>query len=158
MRHSARIIRFSSRRRRERNFVPLFFSCLIILFLFSALVFVGSVLFIGWVSRDLPDPERALSNNVFAQSSKIYDRTGQVKLYELFSQEKRTLLTLEAIPMHLRYATVVAEDKDFFKHRGFDIRGIFSAFYVNLTRGEILQGCSTITQQLIKNTLLTNEK
>ncbi len=156
-----RVIRFSARssprthRSRRRSWLlPLVLSLLILV---STLGIAGLALIV-WISHDLPDPNTALAAKDFAQSTKIFDRTGTVKLYELYQEEKRTILPFEAMPLVARQATLAAEDKDFYSHRGFDLRGIARALYTDITKGTLAQGGSTITQQLIKNTLLTREK
>jgi 1A family penicillin-binding protein len=112
---------------------------------------------LAWYSKDLPDPDKLLIRAV-AQSTKIYDRTGENILYEVHGEERRTLINLEEIPEYLKKATVVAEDKNFYQHRGFVFLGIIRAFLANLTHGKIVQGASTITQQFVKNAILTSDR
>lgn len=121
---------------------------------------IGSLCFmimLTWYSKDLPDPNKLLTRAV-AQSTKIYDRTGENILYEIHGQEKRTLIELDQLPDYLKQATIVAEDKNFYKHRGFAPLRIIRAFLANITQGKIVQGASTITQQLVKNAILTPER
>lgn len=73
-------------------------------------------------------------------------------------RDSSKLLKYEQIPQILKDAIISTEDTRFFEHGGIDYQGIFRAFYINLTHGDIKQGGSTITQQLVKNTFLTNEK
>lgn len=114
---------------------------------------VGAVVFI---SKDLPSPDRLTEREV-AQTTKIYSRQGDL-LYEIFDEEKRTLIQLEDIPQHLRDATLAAEDADFYHHSGFDFMGIARSAYYIVTSGEIHGGGSTITQQLVKNVFLSPER
>lgn len=114
-----------------------------------------SVFFYYWILKDLPSP-RKLSNLQPQLTTQIFDRHGRL-LYKIYDQEKRTLVSLEDIPPHTRQATIAIEDKHFYSHQGLSIKGIIRAVQRNLTTQEI-QGGSTITQQLIKNTLLSNEK
>ncbi len=116
-------------------------------------VFVIS-LTISWVSS-LPSPH-LLKEKRPNLTTKIYDRSG-VLLYKIFSNENRTLVNLEELPKHLLHATIAAEDKNFYKHLGVSPTGIVRAIKNNAT-GNTLQGGSTITQQLVKNTLLSAEK
>lgn len=115
----------------------------------------------GWTTyklvRDLPNPQRITERSI-AESTKIFDRTGKILLYEIHGEEKRTLVSLTDVPLNAKNATLVAEDINFYKHIGLDWRGILRAFLVNLARGNISQGGSTITQQLVKNSVLTNER
>ncbi len=93
------------------------------------------------------------------ETTKIYDRNG-VLLTEIFDPRagRRTHVTLEEMPRYLIEATVATEDATFFTNPGVDIRGILRAAWVNLQGGEISQGGSTITQQLVRNVILADEK
>ena len=127
---------------------------------FGFFILLISVLVIGafaWLTYTLPDPEELLQRNI-AQSTKIYDRTGKTVLYEIFAEERRSLVELEDIPQNLINATLMAEDQDFFTHPGFDLKGIFRAIIVDVLQGGKVQGASTLTQQFIKNAFLTTEK
>ena len=123
-----------------------------------AVIFLSifSVAALAWFSRDLPSPDKLLERQM-AQSTKIYDRTGKTILYEIYSEKKRTLVELSDIPDFVEQATIVAEDKGFYAHHGFDIKGIIRTIWTNLIRGEKAGG-STITQQFIKNAILSPEK
>lgn len=123
--------------------------------LFLCLMGVG--LFSYSVSKEIPDPHRITERTV-AESTKIYDRSGEIILYEIHGEEKRTVIPLSEIPTRVRDAAIAAEDLNFYKHRGLDGKGIFRALLINLSRGSITQGGSTITQQLVKNSLLTGER
>jgi penicillin-binding protein 1C len=107
--------------------------------------------------KDLPKPEQFGARQI-SQSTKIYDRTGKVLLYEIHGDEKRTVVPFEEIPNHLKWATIAAEDAHFYSHPAFNLKAILRAFVTNITRGEFSQGGSTITQQLAKNLFLTPEK
>lgn len=109
------------------------------------------------ILKDLPNPER-LTERIVAESTKIFDRTGTVLLYEIHGEEKRTVIPLNEIPESMRRATLAAEDIHFYEHGGLDWRGILRAMYINLVSGDIQQGGSTITQQLIKKSLLGDER
>jgi len=117
----------------------------------------GSVMFFI-VSLSLPNPNK-LSSRVVAESTKIYARDETTLLYEIHGEAKRTLVELDEIPMHVREATIAIEDKDFYKNKGVDFRGILRAVFKNLRSGDLTgQGGSTITQQFVKNAILTKEK
>ena len=115
----------------------------------------------AWISRDLPDPNRLTELHI-AESTKIYDRTGEHLLYEVVAEErpeKRTVVELEQIPKYLIDGVIATEDKSFFEHRG--IRPLSMArsiVYGLIGKGRLGSGASTLTQQLVKNTLLTNER
>ncbi len=109
-----------------------------------------------YFSFTLPDPNTLLQRTV-PESSKIYDRNGEL-LYEIHGEAKRTLVQLDAISPYLKNATVAVEDKDFFKHRGISLRALARSAWVDITSGSKKQGGSTITQQFVKNALLTSDK
>ncbi|MDD4900996.1 MAG: penicillin-binding protein [Patescibacteria group bacterium] len=108
------------------------------------------------LTRGLPDPNRLIDRQV-AQSTKIYDRTGETILYEIHGDEKRTMVSLKDIPDNLKNATIAIEDKDFYKHSGFSLWAIFRTLVTDVLFGK-KAGASTLTQQFIKNAVLTNEK
>jgi 1A family penicillin-binding protein len=105
--------------------------------------------------HNLPNPH-TLSNFPSKLTTQVLDRNGKL-LYKIYKDENRTLVTLNSLPAHVKNAFLAAEDKDFYKHNGFSISGVFRAFYKNIVNSKT-EGGSTITQQLVKNTLLTNEK
>ena len=121
----------------------------------SAGFLVLAVIFIIF-SRDLPDPSN-LEDRIIMESTKIYDRTGKIILYDIHGEEKRTVIPFSEIPQTIKDATIVAEDRDFYKHRGIDFKAIIRAVWLNLT-GDNLQGGSTITQQFIKKSILSDER
>jgi len=106
------------------------------------------------LARELPAPDRIVRREGFA--TKIYDRNGNL-IYDVYENQKRTPVQLYQVPQDLREATVAIEDKDFYKHGGFDPKGYLRAIYY-VFRGRRLSGGSTLTQQLIKNVLLTPER
>jgi 1A family penicillin-binding protein len=108
------------------------------------------------VSRSLPNPNQLIQRQV-AQSTKIYDRTGENILYEISGDEKRTLVTLQEIPTYVKQATVAIEDKNFYKHGGFSLWAMFRTVITNVIYHRSAGG-STLTQQFIKNAVLTPEK
>lgn len=105
--------------------------------------------------QDLPSPHE-LTFRQIPQTTKIYDRHGQL-LAELYSTQNRTQIHLSDVPVYLQDATIAIEDKNFYKHPGFDIPSIIRAFLEDI-RGRHIQGGSTITQQLIKSSILTPEQ
>lgn len=110
-----------------------------------------------YLSRNLP-PISELDNYSVGQSTKIYDRAGQTLIYEIYGEEKRTILPSEEIPDLIKKATVAIEDESFYSHPAFDVRGIARALLVNVLKGGVVQGGSTITQQLAKNSFLSPER
>jgi 1A family penicillin-binding protein len=110
-----------------------------------------------YFSKDLPTPESMGVRNI-VESTKIYDRTGDHLLYEIHGEEKRTIIPFKEIPDNIKYATIALEDQDFYSHYGIKLSSIFRSIFKDVLSGGAAQGGSTITQQLIKNSLLTNEK
>ena len=136
-------------------------------------VFAGSLALLGFmafISRDLPNPN-SLTERSVSQTTKIYDRTGTHVLYEIFGDENRTLKQLQTgfcgdgseleldasgIPLFVVQATIAAEDHSFCQHGGFDFKGLARAVLQNLMGNRV--GGSTLTQQLVKNAILSGEK
>lgn len=110
----------------------------------------------AYYSKDIPDPDKLTIREV-SQSTKIYDRNGQL-LYDIFGEAKRTLIDFSEMPDYIKKATVAIEDKDFYTHKGVDLSRIFSSAIYDLVTFSKSQGASTITQQLIRNAILTKEK
>jgi len=120
------------------------------------LVFIPSILFLYFI-KDLPRPEK-FAEGIFPQSTKIYDRTGQALIYEISGEEKRTLISLEEVPVFVIQALVATEDKKFYKHQGVDFKGIARAILYDLKLQQPVQGASTISQQLIRSYFLSQHK
>lgn len=110
-----------------------------------------------YFSKDIPDPGKIADRSV-EQSTQIYDRTGTILLYQIHGDEKRTAVKLDQVSPYLVHAVVATEDKKFYKHHGIDLKGIARAIYKDIVRGEKAQGASTITQQLVKLSMLSSEK
>jgi 1A family penicillin-binding protein len=122
---------------------------------FGAIGFFVFLFFIlPFLAFNLPSPDKIVRTQGF--STKIVDRNGN-PLYEIYANQNRTPVVLENIPEYLRQATVSIEDKNFYKHQGFDPIGTVRGFLRIFTRGRMAGG-STITQQLVKNVLLTNDR
>ncbi|MCX6725816.1 MAG: PBP1A family penicillin-binding protein [Candidatus Shapirobacteria bacterium] len=118
-----------------------------------ALILLATGLF-AFFAKDLPQPDKIIRREGF--STKIYDRNGEL-LYDIFSNQKRTPIDISEIPQYLKEATVAIEDKNFYKHNGFDPTGMFRAVF-NIVIHHRLQGGSTLTQQLVKTVLLTSQR
>lgn len=141
----------------RRNLKDIVIDLILVGFLLGVLIV--SALFI-WVSTlQIPDLS-AFEERRILQSTKIYDRTGEVLLYDLHQDVRRTVVPNENISRYIKNGTVAIEDDQFYNHIGIDVWAIFRAAYTNFTQGDLLggQGGSTITQQVIKNSLLENDK
>ncbi len=133
----------------KKKFVLKYGICLLIILILFALAWMI------WISRDLPAPRKLVTadNN---SNTRIYDRTG-VLLYSFYLNENRTYVPLSQIPKYLQEGTIGIEDKNFYINQGFSAIGILRAVK-NMVLGGGLQSGSTITQQLIKNVLLTDQQ
>jgi 1A family penicillin-binding protein len=120
---------------------------------------VGILLFVGilfaWYSKDLPTPSKLKSLKI-SESTKIYDRNGKL-LYDIFGKQKRTVIKLADMPQDIKDAIISAEDKNFYHHYGIDLQGTIRAAF-NTLSGKRIEGGSTITQQFVKNALLSPEQ
>jgi len=147
----------SSRRRRfHEQYLKQRFILYTLLFL-TGFIFIGfifSFLVFAWYAKDLPSPSKL--SQVTGNSTVFLDRNNKV-LYDMYKDKNRVPVTFEEIPDYLKKATIAIEDKNFYKHKGISQFGILRAVF-NIALGKGLQGGSTITQQLIKNVLLTSKK
>ena len=117
------------------------------------LIFAG--LFYYFILKDLPSPA-GLSPEIQPQSTRIYDRHGTL-LYTIYGNKNQSFIPLSTIPKDVQEATIAIEDKDFYNHGAVDFRGMTRAFYSTVFKKQI-QGGSTLTQQLVKTTLLSPEQ
>jgi penicillin-binding protein 1C len=121
------------------------------------LLFLIIIGFFYWIIlKDLPSPTK-LSSSAGSYSSQIYDRNGKL-LYTVYGDRNQTFVPLNKIPITLQHATIAIEDKDFYKHGAVDMRGIARAAYITFLKKTQVQGGSTLTQQLVKNGLLSQER
>src|SRR3989344_1503785 len=116
---------------------------------------IAGFIAIPLLSLTLPSPDKIVRRDGF--STKILDRNGEV-LYDIFVDQRRTPIEdISKMPDYLKQATVAVEDRNFYEHQGFDPTGYARAVY-NIIFKRKLQGGSTLTQQLVKNVLLTSER
>lgn len=127
------------------------------LFFLFLLFCIFIILLFFYYTYDLPRPEK-FTENSFVQSTKIYDRTGKVLLYDIYGEEKREMVSFNKISDYLKNAILTSEDSRFYEHSGIDPEGIIRAVLVDLKLQSASQGASTITQQLIRSVYLTRQK
>lgn len=141
---------------KKKNF-RLFLSLLKWLFLVFLFFVFGLLSLFVFYAKDLPRPEKFTERELF-QSTKIYDRSGEVLLYEIFGEEKRTWVSLDKIPDNVKKAIIATEDANFYHHFGIDLQGIARAVLTDLKIKQFTYGGSTISQQLIRSTFLSLKK
>lgn len=138
---------------------------------FSTVIIIGVVaigfllagVLIFWLgSLQLPSLD-TFDQRKISESTKIYDRTGEIVLYDIHENIQRTIVTADEISVHAKNAIVAIEDDQFYQHHGIDVRSTFRGIlYTVLSkvglRGGSIQGGSTITQQVVKNTILTSDR
>lgn len=126
--------------------------------LLISLLIIGIGIGIIWLSTlQIPDLH-AFEQRKVVQSTKIYDRTGQVLLYDIHQDAKRTVVDINEISPFIKNATIAIEDTNFYSHHGIEPKSILRAVIADITTSDYSQGGSTITQQVIKNSLLTKDK
>jgi len=125
-----------------------------------AFCFISTGAFFLWAATLTMPSLESVEKRRIEQSTKIYDRTGEILLYDLHNDIKRTIVPFDEISRHIKNATVAIEDDNFYNHKGIEPTAIIRAVLANLSEGDLLggQGGSTITQQVVKNTLLVSEK
>jgi penicillin-binding protein 1C len=143
-----KIVKNAKRFSRTRKTLSIFLS------VFALLLATFGLLYF-FLLKDLPSPTK-LDTTTGSYSTHIYDRNGKL-LYTIYSERNQTFIPLKRIPKHIQTATIAIEDKDFYRHGAVDLRGIARAAYSTLFKKQ-LQGGSTLTQQLVKNSLLTPER
>ena len=123
----------------------------------SGVTVLASAIFILWVSSlKIPDFD-SFNDRKVINSTKIYDRTGEILLYDIYQNVRRTYIPFEEMGVNIKNATVAVEDSEFYQHSGIRLSAIFRATIWAKLTGRRITGGSTITQQLVKNTLLTAE-
>src|SRR3990167_9761405 len=127
--------------------------------LFLFLAFCIFILFLFfYYTYNLPRPEK-FTETPFIQSTKIYDRTGKVLLYDIYGEEKREIIPFDNISNNLKHAVLASEDARFYNHYGVDFRPIIRSLLVDLLNPKnAFKGTSTITQQLIRSVYLSQQK
>lgn len=124
---------------------------------FSFCLILGALL-IFWISTFKVPTLETIRERRITESTKIYDRTGEILLYDTGGNQRRSEIPIEEISRHIKNATIAIEDKEFYEHHGVKLTAFLRAVLVNILSLDFSQGGSTITQQVVKNSLLTNEK
>ena len=124
----------------------------------AALVLFLSGLLILWVASLRIPALESIAERKVEQSTRIYDRTGTILLYDMSRDTRRVPVALENISKFARDATLAIEDKSFYSHNGFQLTSFIRAILINVSSFSFSQGGSTITQQVVKNSILTTDK
>ena len=145
----------SHKRMRKRYYTkPL----ITLLFLGMAIGLLGAGSLLIWsTTLKLPDFD-VITERKVEQSTKIYDRTGEILLFDVHEDIQRTVVPFDAISRHIKNATIAIEDADFYAHNGIRPLATLRALFLQPLRGKGIQGGSTITQQVVKNSLLTSDR
>ena len=123
-----------------------------IVFFVGCLGLLGAGLYLKNLQASLPSPDE-LVERTSDQSTQIYDRNGKL-LYTVYGDQNREFVSIDKIQEHTKWALLAAEDIEFYQHKGVDYMGIAKAVIQNFTAGTVVRGASTITQQLVKTTIL----
>src|SRR3989338_786501 len=127
------------------------------LFTAGIFIFLGGLMTIWVFSLRIP-ALTAFEDRKIINSTKIYDRTGEILLYDINQDIRRTNISFEEMGINIKNATVAVEDSEFYDHHGIRPLSIFRATVLAKLTGKRITGGSTITQQLVKNALLTKER
>jgi len=143
--------------RGKKKYTQLIKIAVMILLWLIVLGIIGFLAAFAYFAPQIPDPQTIITRRV-NEATKILDRKGETVLFNVHGDEKRTIVAIEEISDYLKRAVVAAEDDNFYNHQGLDIRGVIRATFVNIKDRGLSQGGSTITQQLVKNSLLGRQK
>lgn len=149
---SQKVIHRISTMRKRKNFIKdaiLVCSIAFVLFL---------TVFVLWAASLKTPDLSSFDSRLLGQSAKIYDRKGTILLYDLSQQVRRTVVPFDSISPYIKNATIAIEDIDFYNHKGIKISSVIRAVFANIMSLSYSQGGSTITQQVVKNSLLTKDK
>lgn len=124
---------------------------------FSAFLVLSAVI-LFWISSFKVPSTESIQQRRITESTKIYDKTSEILLYDTGGNVRRSTVPIEQISRYIKNATLAIEDKNFYGHHGVEPLSFIRATLVNITSMDFSQGGSTITQQVVKNSLLTNEK
>ena len=123
----------------------------------SAFLILGALI-LFWISTFKVPTTESIQERIVTESTKIYDRTGQILLYDTGGNVRRSTVPIENISRYIKNATIAIEDKNFYQHHGIEPLSLVRAFLANIMTLSWSQGGSTITQQVVKNSILTNNK
>lgn len=123
-----------------------------VVFLLGCITVLVGGIYLKNLRDSLPSPDELVERSS-DQSTRIYDRNGEL-LYTVYGDQNREFVPIEDVPDYTKWALLAAEDIEFYQHKGVDYTGIAMAFIQNTLAGKVVRGGSTLTQQLVKNTIL----
>jgi penicillin-binding protein 1C len=123
-----------------------------VIFFVGCIFLIAIGIYLKSLQDSLPSPDE-LIDRTSDQTTQIYDRDGEL-LYNVYGEKNRKFVSIDQIPDHTKWALLAAEDIEFYQHKGIDYFSVVRAFLQNLTAGTVVRGASTITQQLVKTTIL----
>jgi len=152
----ASLTRKKSQAKRHRRRLAITVASIAAMVLAVFLVFFGGFVFVATATFKLPDLK---SKQLFsrAQTTKIYDANGDL-ITDLYVEQNRVVVPLKKVSPYLQKAIIAIEDRRFYDHEGVDWKAIARALMADMQQGRIVEGGSTLTQQFVKNTLISPEK
>jgi penicillin-binding protein 1A len=150
-----RIRQLFSKKGSKNKFIDIIRDVSLIMLIIGVL---SATIFLIWAASLKTPDLSSFDDRLLGQSAKIYDRTGTVLLYDLSQKVRRTVVPFNTISPYIKQATIAIEDVDFYNHGGIKATSIIRAIIANIFTLEYSQGGSTITQQVVKNSLLTKNK
>ena len=152
VRTSSKTTRGKSKKSLKPKMKKILYILIGIVFFIGCIVLLGVGIYLKNIQKSLPSPDE-LVTRTSDESTQILDRNGTV-LYTIYGNQNREFVAIENIPEKTKWAVLSAEDIEFYQHKGLDYKGIAAALLRNLQAGGITGGASTITQQLVRNTIL----
>jgi penicillin-binding protein 1A len=123
-----------------------------VIFLVGCLSVLTVGIYLKSLQNSLPSPDKLIDRSS-DQSTQIFDRN-EVLLFTIYGDQNREFIPIDRIPEHTKWALLAAEDIDFYQHKGVDYVSVGVAFFQNVVARKVVRGASTLTQQLVKNTIL----
>ena len=123
-----------------------------VIFFIGCVILIGIGIYLKSLQDSLPSPDE-LTERSSEQTTQIFDKDGEL-LYNVYGEKNRKFVSIDHIPEHTKWALLAAEDIEFYQHKGIDYFSIMKAFIQNLSAGGVVRGASTLTQQLVKTTIL----
>ena len=155
--NTCRMNHYASRAKKQIQGVPRHHWKNIFLLSLACALFIAGVLIVWAANLKIPTLE-TFSQRQVVESTKIYDKTGEILLYDVNQNIKRTVVPFDQIASNVKKATVAIEDRSFYQHGGVDVSSLFRALFADITTLSFSQGGSTLTQQVVKNSIQTGQK